>query len=398
VELVGVGPEVDVGQGRPGLRLERRRAVEFPVEDLVPFLRPPIVALVEVHRFVELGRLHFEGRRGSRTAVEAGDVQSFIRIRTSVWGDDLDDGELVRAVDVDDRALVGIEQRIEHGNSRVARVFIARISSFVNKNLDFFAKLWPNHEMISLVAPALPLFLALGMSWVFLPNVPVVEAPDSGPAVVKQKVVGVSEMGRDIVGYEMGGGVNCLLLFGGIHGNERGTVDLLGRLVAEIENHPEILSADKKLMVIPLVNPDGYFERGDKLNANAVNLNRNFATQNWVVQAGDEETYAGPQPFSENESRALREVIQACDPSLMIAYHSQGALVSPESNDASLALANWYAAHTGYEYFDEWDYSGTATGWFVEATDGAAITVELTSHTESDWEINKQALLELLAR
>ena len=218
----------------------------------------------------------------------------------------------------------------------------------------------------------------------------------SEPVFLQERLLGVSTGGRQILGYEVGSGDECLLFFGGIHGNERGTVALMERFLHELENHPQLVPADKRLMIIPLVNPDGYDDRDDKLNANAVNLNRNFLTDDWIRQEGDEETYAGEAPFSEVETRILRDVANTCDPTIMIAFHSKGALVSPEFNDASIRLADWYAVHTGYEFFDEWDYAGTATRWFVETTDQAAITVELTNHEDSDWKINRRALLELL--
>jgi murein tripeptide amidase MpaA len=251
--------------------------------------------------------------------------------------------------------------------------------------------------MISLFTSTLAILLGLSLSGALsLPGPQ--PAPPQPTSLIQGKVFGYSAQGREILGYDIGQGQECLVLFGGIHGSERGTVALLEQLVAELEAQPGLLSHTKRVMVIPLLNPDGYFDRQDKLNTHEVNLNRNFATQDWVVQEGDDDTYAGPEPFSEVESQVLREAVNACGPNIMIAYHSQGALVSPEANPVSQALADWYAARTGYEYYDEWDYAGTATRWFVETTGGAAITVELTSHDQSDWDINKKAILELLAR
>ncbi len=81
----------------------------------------------------------------------------------------------------------------------------------------------------------------------------------------------------------------------------------------------------------------------------------------------------------------------------MIAFHSQGGIVSPEYTEGSVQLAKWYAQKTGYGYFDEWDYAGTATRWFEETTSNPAITVELTNHVDNDWDINRSALLELIS-
>jgi predicted deacylase len=255
-------------------------------------------------------------------------------------------------------------------------------------------------QFVVMLSYSTPLFVMASLWLAFTqdvrPDVSVLE-PVTAQSTTEQ-VFGFSEAGREIVGYEIGNGDTCLLFFGGIHGNERGTVELMETFAHELGLHPELVPADKKIVVIPLVNPDGYSDRQDKLNANGVNLNRNFVTDDWLVQEGDEDTYAGEQPFSEVESKVLREVVNTCDPEMMIAFHSQGALVSPELNRSSIQLAKWYAAHTGYAYFDEWDYAGTATRWFVETTDQAAITVELTTHTESDWELNRSALLEILSK
>jgi murein tripeptide amidase MpaA len=178
------------------------------------------------------------------------------------------------------------------------------------------------------------LFVMAGMLLAFTKDAQItpVVVESSEPQSVTMVVFGQSETGREITGYEIGSGQECILMFGGIHGSERGTVELMEKLVDEIAAQPELVPSDKKLIVIPLANPDGYFDREDKLNANGVNLNRNFATEDWVIQEGDADTYAGLEPFSEIESRVLRDVANTCDPTMMIAFHSQGALVSPVMN------------------------------------------------------------------
>ncbi len=45
--------------------------------------------------------------------------------------------------------------------------------------------------------------------------------------VIGEEVLGYSEEGREIRGYEIGSGENCILLFAGVHGNEKGATDLL---------------------------------------------------------------------------------------------------------------------------------------------------------------------------
>lgn len=214
----------------------------------------------------------------------------------------------------------------------------------------------------------------------------------------EKRVFGYSQNGREIKGYGIGNGESCMLFFAGMHGNERGAKDLMDKFAKELAKNPELVNPSNRLVIIPLVNPDGFYEREDKLNANGVNLNRNFDTSFWTTHSSaDETTYAGPEPFSEAESRVIKNVVEECDPVMMIAFHSQGHLVSPEVGIASQELAKWYAEKTDYHYFDEWDFYGTATRWFTETTGNPVITVELTNHLKSDWEINKEVLFDIVS-
>ena len=213
---------------------------------------------------------------------------------------------------------------------------------------------------------------------------------------IEKKTFGYSVKGRPIEGYEIGNGSNTILLFASIHGDEMGTTDLLTRFVEEIKSNPNLISKTKRLIVVPIANPDGYYDRTDKLNADEVNLNLNFDTSDWQ-QYGPEGTFAGDVPFSEPESRVIKQVVEQYHPTIMISYHSQAATVIPESTQSSVDLAKWYVNKTGYKYFDDWDYPGTATKWFEETTNKPAITVELTWDLQSDWDINKGVLLELVS-
>lgn len=221
------------------------------------------------------------------------------------------------------------------------------------------------------------------------------EDPAKGP-MFEKKTFGYSVKEKPIEGYEIGDGENALLLFSSIHGDEMGTTDILNQLVKEISANLSLVATTTKLIIIPIANPDGYYDRTDKLNANGVNLNLNFMTSDWQ-KYGPEGTYAGPEPFSEIESQILKAVVEQYKPIAMVAFHSEGALVSPENGPASIALAKWYAKKTGYIFFEEWDYPGTATKWFEETTGKPAITVELTRQLQSDWNINKTALLNLIS-
>ena len=106
---------------------------------------------------------------------------------------------------------------------------------------------------------------------------------------------------------------------------------------------PSLVSNTKKLVVIPISNPDGYYDRSDNLNSNGVNLNLNFGTSDWQ-EYGPEGKYAGSKPFSEAESQVIKQVVEQYKPEAMISFHSHGNLISPEAGDDSVNLAKWYAA------------------------------------------------------
>lgn len=214
--------------------------------------------------------------------------------------------------------------------------------------------------------------------------------------IIEKKVFGYSEKGKEVGGYVFGSGGNAILMIGSIHGNEMGTTDLLNKLIEEIKLTPILVPESKKIIIIPIVNPDGYYDRTDNLNANKVNLNLNFDTTSWA-KYGPEGNFAGNGPFSEKESQVIRDVVGQYKPSVMLSFHSSGALISPEAGEASENLAKWFSQKTGYDYFDGWDYPGTATRWFVETANNPAITIEISKDLQSDWERNNKALLDFIA-
>jgi hypothetical protein len=272
-------------------------------------------------------------------------------------------------------------------------------------------KTWPKKRLLAIGVILLTPFLIYVVYSTFSHK----EQPKPAPKVVQeekktvvetakkeidqsQKIVfGTSVEGKPINGYVFGTGSDTTLMFGAIHGNEMGTADLLDMLSDYLKSNPESISKDKRVVIIPILNPDGYYDRVDKVNADDVNLNLNFQTSDWAMY-GKEGQYAGPEPWSEPESRVIKAVVEKYLPNRMISYHSNGSLVNPEFLESSQELAWWYAVESGYYYFADpsWDYSGTATKWFEETYKKPAITIELNDHLLGDWGMNKKPMLELL--
>jgi protein MpaA len=145
-------------------------------------------------------------------------------------------------------------------------------------------------------------------------------------------VIGRSVQGREIELYAFGSGEWRVLVIGGVHGDEyggrvvRAFLDYLGQL-------PEAVPDGAFLQLVPSANPDGQ-AAGTRGNANAVDVNRNFPSQDWQseLNAGDRPTAGltgGSSPGSEPETRALLSVLDdGWD--LVISLHSSGGIVDPD--------------------------------------------------------------------
>ena len=113
----------------------------------------------------------------------------------------------------------------------------------------------------------------------------------------------------------LGSGPRTYLLFGVIHGNEPLGEPLLESFIAHVRDQPSLLSG-RRLVILPVVNPDG-LERRTRVNANGVDLNRNFPARNWK-----QGPRYGTDPASEPETRALIKIVRQFQPSRILAVHS----------------------------------------------------------------------------
>lgn len=126
------------------------------------------------------------------------------------------------------------------------------------------------------------------------------------------------------------------LLIGGQHGDEPATI----RLLEGFLKSPAWAPLDGLLvMVLPLANPDG-FARASRYNARGVDLNRNCSF-NWHA---DSEEPSGPGPWSEPESRALRDFILTRRPAKIVSLHwALAELDADGAQSTALAQAMWDA-------------------------------------------------------
>ena len=217
-----------------------------------------------------------------------------------------------------------------------------------------------------------------------------------------QSSIGASAKGRSIMAYAFGSGASTIVYTGTIHGNEVSTRALMLRWIDELEANPRSIPADKTVVIIPVVNPDGY-AAGTRTNANNVDLNRNFATSDWRSDITTTSNTAfpgggGKTALSEPESQALSDYIARLKPRLVLSYHSIGGLLAANQVGDSFICATTYSRLSGYSNTtgasNTFDYSvsGTADDYYGEVLGVPSVLIELGSHTDPQFARNRDAM------
>ncbi|OHA18272.1 MAG: hypothetical protein A2664_02305 [Candidatus Taylorbacteria bacterium RIFCSPHIGHO2_01_FULL_46_22b] len=271
------------------------------------------------------------------------------------------------------------------------------------------------------------LIIALGVAGFWLlsrskhtPEAVKVETP-------RHTVIGRSVENRAIDAYTYGNGGAQILFVGGVHGGyEWNSVLLAYKFMDYLDVYPEIVPQNLTVIVIPSLNPDGVYkivgkegrfaladipvdtdQSAGRFNAHEVDLNRNFDCK-WQSKSTwrDKVVSAGSAPFSEPEAEALKDFVLANHPSAVIFWHSQSNAVYASQCEngilpITLDIMNAYAKAAGYpavKTFDAYATTGAADDWLA-SINIPAITVELKTHEDIEWEKNLkgiQALFEYL--
>lgn len=219
-------------------------------------------------------------------------------------------------------------------------------------------------------------------------------------------VIGYSVRGRPIIAYYFGSGNKTILFTGGIHGEEASGYLTMQGWVNYLNTYAYQLPADKTVVVVPNVNPDG-IAIGQRYNANNVNLGRNFPSANWTASAatpsGTLPEGGGKTPGSEPETKALMNLTRQLRPRLEVSFHAQGSLVGANKVADSVSLGNTYASIVGYGtmFYNAEEIMGyTITGeyeeWMGEELGTPAILIELPTHDGNYFSSQLPALLRML--
>lgn len=213
--------------------------------------------------------------------------------------------------------------------------------------------------------------------------------------------IGTSVQGRSIYAYYFGSGANKIVFFGAIHGSEDNTRTLMNRWATELENNSDRIPADKTIIVIPTVNPDGIANKS-RFNANGVDLNRNFDTPSWVtgtyLHTDFYPTGGGSAPFSEPESQDIRDLMYRENPYLTLTYHAAAGYVIPTNNSYAIEKAHTYSLLSGYSYVNPdaagaftYDITGTFEEW-AEGHGFNSLVIELSSWSFDQFTSNSKAM------
>ena len=222
----------------------------------------------------------------------------------------------------------------------------------------------------------------------------------------EKRIIGKSELGRDIFAIKLGIGSPIGIVQYAIHGREF----LTARLA---KTHYRTGIEKGSVWLVPLVNPDGALlsqigiasvadERVKKrlldmnksqdfslwkANARGVDLNVNFPAR-WGkgeknLRVAGAENYIGAYPFSEKETRALREFTLSIFPDYTVSYHTKGEEIYWEFGQKGYVrkrdkfIANAVGKSTGYKVKLTPNSTGGYKDWCVQQLKIPALTIEV---------------------
>ena len=146
---------------------------------------------------------------------------------------------------------------------------------------------------------------------------------------------------------------NGLLWIGGVHGDEPEGVELASKTLKWL--HSSEANPNFPWSLIPCLNPDGVTLM-QRMNANAVDLNRNYPSKDWSSEHKKQRYFPGNSAGSEPETQALVALIEKIKPKLIVHCHSWkpcivysgegGAIAAKKLADASGYTAQ---THIGYD-------------------------------------------------
>lgn len=207
----------------------------------------------------------------------------------------------------------------------------------------------------------------------------------------KKGIIGFSGQGRPIYYF----GVERtdypkIIVQASIHAREYITSYLTLNLI----KHTNKVLKSGSVYFIPILNPDGVKIALTenplyKANARGVDLNVNFdarwGTGEKNIKQKSSENYIGEYPFSESETRAIRDFTYFIKPDFTISYHAKGEEIYYEFFQENLEktrdarLAKLIESCTGYAVKSTPNSAGGYKDWCISQLKIPALTIEVGS-------------------
>ena len=191
------------------------------------------------------------------------------------------------------------------------------------------------------------------------------------------------------------------LLLGGVHPDERTPIHLAFRFAEALYQEPKTYEGSI-VVVVPIVNPDGFLSKKlSRTNKNGVDLNRNFATQDWWKNArafwhkrrkADSRYFPGVAPETEQGTRFQVDLLQRFEPDKVLSVHAPLGLLDydgpgdekktalTEQEKKAKEVASIIAKSASkYKVIDYRFYPGSLGNYLGNERNIPTITVELKS-------------------
>ncbi|MFA5047672.1 MAG: M14 family zinc carboxypeptidase [Patescibacteria group bacterium] len=231
----------------------------------------------------------------------------------------------------------------------------------------------------------------------------------------KKLSFGSSVKNKNIDCYSVGQGEKKIIFVGCMHGNEVGTAKLMNKLINFLSEQKSYSAFT--FYIVPILNPDGLdvaaknpdYAHGGRIgrfNANDVDLNRNFATQDWQKESDwsygknysqKDKVFCGESAGSEPEVKSLCSFIKDNDVKVLFSFHNAGRDIMGNNNALSQELIKIYSEKTGFGLVSEGEWqkmtqTGTAKKWCDE-NNIVYVEVEGSNRWGSDWHRQKEAII-----
>lgn len=227
-------------------------------------------------------------------------------------------------------------------------------------------------------------------------------------------ILGETVRGTALEAVRFGNGPEAVIFIGGMAaGFAPSTVALAEAVVDHFTRNPNLIPENLTVFIVLSASPDAPVAPGNysgRLNANGVDINRNWDCQ-WAAdthwQGEIKRGSGGTAPFSEAESRILRDLILEKNTVGVIFWQAraEGGLASPggcgDRVEVSAALAGIYGLTAGYrvENFEDLTrqtLNGDASN-YLDSIGVPTVSVLLPNYSSSiDWENNLNGIMAVL--